>query len=63
MTLRLSESTTEALRRKAAAEGRSMQQVASEAIEHYVTDRPARLTALIDEGLEQHKELLDRLAR
>lgn len=39
-----------------------MQQVACEAIEQYVTDRPARLAALIDEGLEQHKELLDRLA-
>jgi hypothetical protein len=36
MTLRLSEAQTEALRRKAAAEHRSMQQVAVAAIDAYV---------------------------
>jgi hypothetical protein len=36
MTLRLSDAQTEALRRKAAAEHRSMQQVAAAAIDAYV---------------------------
>lgn len=63
MTLRLTDEQTEALRRKAAAEGRSMQQVAVSAIEAYVNDRPARIRSLVDEILVEDKELLDRLAQ
>lgn len=63
MTLRLTGDETEALRRKARDEGRSMQQVARDAIAQYVQDRPARLAALVDEGLKEHEELLKRLAK
>jgi predicted transcriptional regulator len=63
MTLRLDDAEMEALRRKAAEEGRSMQQVAHDAISQYTHDRPARLKALISEGLTEHAELLERLAQ
>ncbi|MBG0817995.1 CopG family transcriptional regulator [Planomonospora sp. ID82291] len=63
MTLRLSESQTEALRRRAEAEGRSMQQVALRAIEEYLT-RAADddLTdELAERGAERFADLLRRL--
>lgn len=63
MTLRLSDDETEALRRKAASEGRSMQQVAQDAISQYTHDRSARLRALAQEIAERDAELLDRLAQ
>jgi predicted transcriptional regulator len=63
MTLRLNDADTEALRRKAAAEGRSMQAVARDAIVGYVYDRPAKLRALVDEIIAEDQELLDRLAQ
>jgi predicted transcriptional regulator len=63
MTLRLNDADTEALRRKAADEGRSMQAVARDAIVGYVYDRPARLRALTDEIMAEDRELLDRLAQ
>jgi hypothetical protein len=63
MTLRLTEAETEALRRKAAEQGRSMQEVARAAIADYVSERPARLRAAIDRILTEDAELLDRLAR
>ena len=47
MNLRLSEAETDALRRKAEQEGRSMQEVARDAIAAYVSDRPQRLRAAI----------------
>ena len=47
MNLRLTEAETEALRRKAEQEGRSMQEVARAAIAAYVSDRPQRLQAAI----------------
>jgi hypothetical protein len=63
MNLRLTESETDALRRKAAAEGRSMQEVARSAIAEYVSDRPDRLRAAIERVRTEDAELIDRLSR
>jgi hypothetical protein len=63
MNLRLSEAETEALRRKAAEEGRSMQEVARRAIAEYTSDRPARLRAAVERVATEDAELLRRLAR
>ena len=63
MNLRLTEIETEALRRKAEEEGRSMQEVARAAIAQYTSDRPARLAAAIEKVRIEDAELLDRLAR
>jgi hypothetical protein len=63
MNLRLTESETEALRRKASEEGRSMQEVARTAIAEYVSGRPERLRAAIDRVRTEDAELLDRLSR
>lgn len=63
MNLRLSDSEADALRRKAAEEGRSMQEVAKSAIAEYVTRRPERLRAAIEKVRTEDAELLDRLSR
>jgi hypothetical protein len=63
MNLRLSDSETEALRRKAAEEGRSMQEVARSAIADYVSGRPERLRAAIEKVRAEDAELLERLSR
>ncbi len=63
MNLRLTDAETEALRRKAEQEGRSMQEVARAAIAEYVSDRPARLRAAIERVRNEDAELLARLAR
>jgi hypothetical protein len=63
MNLRLTDAETEALRRKAEEEGRSMQEVARAAIAEYVSERPARLRAAIDRVRTEDAELLARLAR
>jgi plasmid stability protein len=63
MNLRLDPGETEALRRKAAEEGRSMQEVARAAIAAYVSDRPARLALAIERVRVEDAELLDRLGR
>lgn len=63
MNLRLSEAETDALRRRAAQEGRSMQEVARSAIAEYVSDRPARLQAAIERVRSEDAELLERLSR
>ncbi len=63
MNLRLSDSETDALRRKAAEEGRSMQEVAKSAIADYVSGRPERLRAAIEKVRTEDAELLDRLSR
>jgi plasmid stability protein len=63
MTLRLSDEQTEALRARAAREGRSMQQVARAALDDYLlraqddelTDR------LTEQGAQRFAELLRRL--
>ena len=63
MSLRLSDSEADALRRKAAEEGRSMQDVAKSAIAEYVSGRPERLRAAIQKVRVEDAELLDRLGR
>ena len=63
MNLRLTEAETDALRHRAAAEGRSMQEVARAAIADYVSDRPARLRAAIERVRSEDAELLERLSR
>lgn len=63
MNLRLTDAETEALRRKAAEEGRSMQEVARSAIADYVSERPQRLRAAIDRVRTEDAELLERLSR
>lgn len=63
MTLRLDEAETEALRRRAEREGRSMQEVARTAIREYTSDRTARLAAAIEKIRTEDAELLDRLSK
>jgi len=63
MTLRLTDDETEALRRRAAREGRSMQEVARGAVRNYV-DRASRrdlLDRVLDEELPRYAEALQRL--
>lgn len=63
MNLRLTDEETDALRRRAEQEGRSMQEVARTAIRQYTTDRPARLAVAIERIRTEDAELLDRLAK
>jgi hypothetical protein len=63
MNLRLTDDETEALRRKAEQEGRSMQEVARAAIAEYVSERPHRLRDAIERVKVEDAELLARLAR
>ena len=63
MTLRLSKDETEALRRQAAAEGRSMQDIARQAVRDYV-ERHARaelLDQVLDSELPRYADALRRL--
>lgn len=53
MNLRLSDDEAASLRRKAANEGRSMQEVARTAIRQYTADRPARLAEAIERNPER----------
>jgi predicted transcriptional regulator len=63
MTLRLSEEQTEALRRRAEREGRSMQQLALSAVDAYlVRSEDDELTdRLAEEGADRFAEALRRL--
>ena len=63
MTLRLDEKTHEALRVRAESEGRSMQDVAQQAIVEYLADRSDRLRSAIARVASEDAELLDRLSR
>jgi predicted transcriptional regulator len=63
MNLRLTDDETAALRSKADQEGRSMQEVAREAIRQYTRDRTARLAAAIERIRNEDSELLDRLGK
>ena len=63
MTLRLDETTHEALRARAESEGRSMQDVAQQAIVEYLADRSDRLRSAIARVASEDAELLDRLSR
>jgi predicted DNA-binding protein len=63
MTLRLSDEQTEALRRRADKEGRSMQQVALHAIDKYLAEvaDDEFTEALALKGAERFRDLLRRL--
>lgn len=63
MTLRLSEEQTEALRREAEREHRSMQEVVLRLVDEYLDQkaRARKRDAALDEIVTRHKELLDRL--
>lgn len=65
MTLRLTAEETEALRRRAELEGRSMQEVAREAVRDYVerTSRRQLLNRVLDEELPRFAEALERLGQ
>ena len=64
MTLRLSDEETEALRRQAEREHRSMQEEARLAIREHIarSERAERIERFTKEGLERHGSLLARLA-
>ena len=63
MTLRLTDDEADALRRRAALEGRSMQEVARSALREYVERNSRRdlLDKVLDEQLPRYAEALRRL--
>ena len=63
MTLRLTDEEADALRRRAAREGRSMQEVAREAVRAYIerSSRRELLDQVLDEDLSRYAEALERL--
>lgn len=65
MTLRLSDAETEALRRRAGLESRSMQDVVKQALREYVENhsRSDLLDQILDEELPRYAEALERLGR
>lgn len=65
MTLRLTDSEAEALRGQAEAEGRSMQDVAREAVREYVERRAkrSRMSEVMDRELPRYAEALERLGQ
>jgi predicted transcriptional regulator len=62
MTLRLPDAVHEALRESAQRQGRSMQSVAVEAIDRYVTDRIRRRDEALARIVAEDAAILDRLA-
>ncbi len=65
MTLRLTDAETDALRRRAEFESRSMQDVAKQAVREYVENhsRHDLLRSVLDEELPRYAEALDRLGK
>lgn len=65
MTLRLDEQETEALRKRAEHEGRSMQEVAREAVREYIerTSKRELLDVVLDRELPRYAEALERLGQ
>lgn len=63
MTLRLTDDEADALRRRAQREGRSMQDVAREAVRDYIdrTSRRELLDEVLDDELPRYAEALRRL--
>jgi hypothetical protein len=63
MTLRTSAEQTEALRRQAAAEGRSMQAVALSAIDEYIARRvhKANVAGALQRVMREEAAVLERL--
>ena len=65
MTLRLSEDEAEALRHQAGVEGRSMQDVARQAVRDYIERNSKRelLDRVLDRELPRYAEALERLGQ
>lgn len=63
MTLRLTEDETNALREFAQASGRSMQDVARDAIREYVSERRKLRAEVLDRIVHEDAALLDLLAK
>ena len=63
MTLRLTDEETEALRTYAQATGRSMQDVARQAIHEYVSERRQKRDAILKRIAEEDAAILDLLAK
>jgi predicted transcriptional regulator len=65
MTLRLTDEENEALRRRAQLEGRSMQEVARQAVREYVENhsREELLDQVLGEELPRYAEALERLGQ
>lgn len=65
MTLRLDQQETDALRRCAERERRSMQEVARQAVRDYIerTSRQELLDRVLDEELPRYAEALERLGQ
>lgn len=65
MTLRLADDETEALRRRADLEHRSMQEVARHAIREYIEhhSRTELLDQVLDDELPRYAEALERLGQ
>jgi predicted transcriptional regulator len=65
MTLRLDEKESEALRKRAEREGRSMQEVARQAVRDYIerTSKRELLDRVLDEELPRYAEALERLGQ
>ncbi len=63
MTLRLDEHEAEALRQRSQREGRSMQEIARQAVREYVdrTSRRDLLDRVLDEEIPRYTEALRRL--
>lgn len=63
MTLRLSDAETEALRQRAAIEGRSMQEVARDAVRTYIENTSKRnlLDQVLEQEIPRYAEALRRL--
>ncbi|MBA3293886.1 MAG: hypothetical protein M3R66_03125 [Actinomycetota bacterium] len=65
MTVRFDEAETAALRKRAAVEGRSMQEVTRAGVREYIErhSRDELLDKVLDEELPRYAEALDRLGR
>ncbi|MBF6087669.1 ribbon-helix-helix protein, CopG family [Nocardia cyriacigeorgica] len=62
MTLRLDDEDDRMLTERAEAEGRSKQEIAKEAIHLHLTRHREVFSALVNESLAKHAELMARLA-
>jgi predicted transcriptional regulator len=65
MTLRLTDSEADALRRRAEFEARSMQDIVKQAVREYVENhsRQDLLSKILDEELPRYAEALERLGK
>lgn len=64
MTLRLDDDDAETLRRQAAAEGRSMQEIVKNAVRDYLkrAEHRNRIDTVMDREVPRFREAMDRLA-